>query len=70
MDPCTLVIITCYSTIICNSMHVLSNASSQNACLQSFFSGYTHQLCREYTYCVNYSLHALGGGGNVQQVYI
>ena len=56
-----------YSTII--SMSIQLNRSSRNVCLRTFFSGYTHQLCREYNCCVNYTLHALSGGGNVQQLY-
>ena len=30
----------------------MHNRSSQNACLQWFFSGYTHLFCREYNQCV------------------
>ena len=49
----------------------MHNRSSQNACLQWFFSRCTHHLlCREYNYWVwNYNLHARSGGGNVQQLY-
>ena len=48
--------------------------SSQNARLQSLFSEYTHRLFGGddvgiTQLCVNYSLHALSGGGNVQQLY-
>ena len=44
-----------YSTIIyLNSMTtvLMHNRSSQNACLQWFFCGYTHLFCREYNQCV------------------
>lgn len=41
---------------VCNQvMYIIQciyNTSSQSACLQSFFSGYNHQLCGKFNYCV------------------
>ena len=38
-------------------------------CSDSAVDTHMHLLCREYKLCVNYSLHAQSGGGDVQQLY-